>query len=555
MGKPKFLSIAERERLIAAKNSKYHSGTLSEQRRKERRADQEEIEQKVPEPVSKKPLKRSKFTFEWDQESDTLNDYEPVVKTRISSLVDEKTRFDVLESTKMGKRWQEKTLKEMGERDWRIFREDYEITTKGGNIEAPLRNWHETGILKNDLLDIIVNNLQFNEPTPIQRIAIPNICKKGSRDFLGIASTGSGKTVAFIVPILIKMSSSEPRPTVLKSMDGPKALILAPTRELAQQIQTESQKMTELWNTKNPDHFCKVVSVVGGHSIEEATYILSKGCDILVATPGRLIDLLESHVLTVKQVETLVLDEADRMIDLGFEEQVTKIINILESTSEVQGEIQKLLFTATMSPSIERIANGYLRKPAYAAIGQSESTVPPIEQHVYYSASEEQKFKTVKRILENHVPPIIIFVTYKKTADWLVQKFSKETSYRVTVLHGSKSQDQREHSLQLLRTGKAQVMIATNVAARGLDIPNVSLVVNSQLPKQFEDYIHRIGRTGRAGKKGSAVTFIGDEENPQIVEQISKYVKKNDPTGFNTFDQSLRGKYNIDNHRIDEVIY
>lgn len=551
--KPKFLSVDERERLVATRTPSVNQKPLKVEK-KQVTEDLEVVENKFKLNSERQSVKRSRFRFDWNEDSDTLAGYEPIINTKVSLLVNGMSRGDSLESSRMGKRWQEKTLKEMTDRDWRIFREDFEITTKGGSIENPIRNWHESKILKDDMLDVIVNSLKYKEPTPIQRIAIPNICKRGSRDFLGVASTGSGKTLAFVIPILIKMISSEPRPPALKSIEGPKALILAPTRELAQQIQAESERITKLWNVKNPEYSCRVVSVVGGHSLEETTYNLQKGCDILVATPGRLIDSLESHILTIKQVETLVLDEADRMIDLGFEEQVTKIFNILESTSE-QGKIQKLMFTATMSPSIERIANGYLQKPSYATIGRGEGSIPQIQQLVYYSGSEEQRFRRVKSLLEQYVPPVIVFVTYKKTADWLVQKFNQETSFRVTVLHGSKSQDQREHSLQLLRSGKAQVMIATNVAARGLDIPNVSLVVNFQISKQFEDYIHRIGRTGRAGMKGTAITFLGDDENTQIVEEISKYIKHNNPTNSNVFDKTLREKYNIENHQMDELIY
>lgn len=265
-------------------------------------------------------------------------------------------------------------------------------------------------------------------------------------------------------------------------------------------------------------------------------------------------DLITDYNEIVQLLETGEEDVVLYVCNRDSDVSSVLLHNILESTSE-QGKIQKLMFTATMSGSIERIANGYLQKPSYATIGRGEGSIPQIQQLVYYSGSEEQRFRRVKSLLEQYMPPIIVFVTYKKTADWLVQKFNQETSFRVTVLHGSKSQDQREHSLQLLRSGKAQVMIATNVAARGLDIPNVSLVVNFQISKQFEDYIHRIGRTGRAGMKGTAITFLGDDENTQIVEEISKYIKNNNPTNSNVFDNTLREKYNIENHQMDELIY
>lgn len=551
--KPKFLSKDERQKLLESKISGHDQGNGLLKLDKRKKLELDEKDDAATLPDERKTVKRAKFAFDWSEDSDTMAGYQPIVDHKLPRLLRNGVA-DSLELNYMGKPWREKSLEEMRDRDWRILREDFEITTKGGSIENPLRNWHELGILGDELEDIIVNRLQYKEPTPIQRVAMPNVCKKGKRDFLGVASTGSGKTLAFLIPILISMNHSQPRPMVVKTMEGPKALILAPTRELAQQIQAEAKKITDCWNESHPECSYQVVSIVGGHSLEEITLLLSRGCDILVATPGRLIDSLESHLLTTKQVETLVLDEADRMIDLGFEEQVTKILNMLDASSEIAAKIQTVMFTATMSPSIERIANGYLHKPAYATVKGSETSVPKIQQMIQYVPTEEQRFQRLQGLLSKYPAPIIIFITYKRTADWLAQKFYKETSYKVTVLHGSKSQEQREHSLQLLRTGKVQVMIATNVAARGLDIPNVSLVINFQLPKQFEDYIHRIGRTGRAGMKGTAVTFLGEEENAEMVEALWKYSRDVDPLESNVFENSLKKLYKVGQNHLEEII-
>lgn len=563
--KPKFLTKGEREDFISSSEVKSSAVEIENRALNVRKVDKKrERDENVTGKYSngdternEKPavFKRSKFQFGWSEDEDTLNNYNPIAKTKVVTLLNGNTDLDSVEETYMGKHWQDKTLQEMTERDWRILREDFDITTKGGSIENPIRNWHESNILKKDMVDIIVDELKFKEPTPIQRVAIPNVCKLKNRDFLGVASTGSGKTLAFIIPILIKMSNAPPRPLVLKTIEGPKALILAPTRELAQQIQTDAQRITDLWNIKNPHYSCKVVSIVGGHSIEGITFQLSEGCDILVATPGRLIDSLENHVVAIKQVDTLVLDEADKMIDMGFEEQVTTILTKLDSTAEGTDRKQTMMFTATMSPSVERIANGYLRKPAYATIGEGEASIPQIQQIVRFMASEEQRFKSLKSVLTQFESPIIIFITYKRTADWLAQKFYNETSFKVTILHGSKSQEQRELSLKLLRTGKVQIMIATNVAARGLDIPNVSLVVNFQISKSFDDYVHRIGRTGRAGKKGTAITYLGEDENPQTVEELYQYVRVHNPTNKNEFDNLLKSKYNVGRNQMQEVLY
>lgn len=554
--KPKFLSKGERKKLVEPSTGAQNGQNIPIKVEKRKISESEEDDEPLEVPDHGKPtlVKRSKFAFDWSEDADTLVGYQPIIDQKLTSLVRSGERNASLELNYLGKPWREKTWDEMTERDWRILKEDFEITTKGGSIENPLRNWHELGLLGRELEDILSKRLKYKEPTPIQRIAIPNIGKKNDRDFLGVASTGSGKTLAFLIPILIKMNSSQPRPVVVKTMEGPKAVILAPTRELAQQIEAEARKLLDCWNSLHPQHSYRAVSIVGGHSLEEITLHISQGVDILVATPGRLIDSLENHLLSVRQVQTFVLDEADRMIDLGFEDQVTKILNILEASSEVTGRRQTVMFTATMSPTIERIANGYLHKPAYATVRGTEASIPQIQQVIYHISKDEQRFQRMKSLLSEYPAPIIIFITYKKTADWLAQKFYQETSFKVTVLHGSKSQEQREHSLQLLRTGKVQVMIATNVAARGLDIPNVSLVINFQLPKQFEDYIHRIGRTGRAGMRGTALSFLGDEENPELVEALWKYVRDNDPTNSNAFDSSLKTMYKVGHNQLNEII-
>lgn len=543
--KPRFLSKDERQQLLADQRKNF--GTIPSTSESKRKHSDETVkdEERDQHDLHKnnRNIKKPKFQFEWNEHEDTLAEYNPIVSLKAGDLL--RRQKDTMEEVYMGKHWTEKTRTQMTDRDWRIFREDYGISTKGGSIEHPLRSWDELKAKGADIVDTIVNRLKFKEPTPIQRAAIPNVCTKRFRDLLGVASTGSGKTLAFLIPILIKFNNIPLRPLVLKKMEGPVALILAPTRELAQQIEREAQKFIGMSNNN-----CSVVSIVGGHSIEEISFEMSHGADILVATPGRLIDCLEHHVLSIDKVETLVLDEADKMIDMGFEEQVTTILSKLDSTMARQ----TMMFTATMTPSIEKIANGYLKQPAYVTISGPEGLVPMIEQIVEYLPGEEERFKRILRLLPHFKPPVIVFITYKKTADWLMQKFFEETSYKVTVLHGSKSQEQREHSLELLRMGKVQIMIATNVAARGLDLPNVSLVINFQIPKTFEDYVHRIGRTGRAGNQGTAVTFL-DQEEPDFVGKLYKYVQRHNPTHNNSFSHELKDKYKLGEKYTDEHFY
>lgn len=513
---------------------------------------------------------KSKFQFTWDLNDDTSLNYEPILPQSLLKRIqkndnDNKDKYlDSLENIYMGKHWTEKTYQEMTKRDWRIFNEEFHITTKSeifvddsySTIRHPLRNWNELGLIPKEFVDILTNRLKFDTPTPIQRISIPNLINykndSRGRDLLGVSATGSGKTLAFIIPILIKLYKDTIRPRSVKIMEGPKALILAPTRELAQQIEMETQKFVSFWENST----CQVISIVGGHSIEEITHIVSNGCDILVATPGRLIDCLQNHILSINMIDFLVLDEADKMIDLGFEDQIKTILNQI-SIEKNNGIIRKILFTATLSSSIRSIAASYLKNPIHVSVDTGENQAPKIEQIVDYTANDDIKFQRLKEnILTHYKPPIIIFINYIATADWLAKKFKEETEIRFTILHGSKSQEQREHSLSLFRAQKVEIMIATNVAARGLDIPNVSLVVNFQMPKHFEDYIHRIGRTGRAGNLGTAITFLDGTEDQNIITKLYNYVKENDITERNKFSPHIKETFNLERGKqYSNIIY
>lgn len=531
--KPKFLTKTQRQRILLNKSERHN--TITEVVKQKNNAPEVIGNTSGNLPQDERP----KLDYDTSKQEDSLSNYEPIVSIRAKDLM--KKPRDSIEQFYMGKHWTEKSREEMSDRDWRIFKEDFGIAIKGGSVENPLRTWYE---LKNEeVVGAIVKNLKYEEPTPIQRAAVPNVCNKRVRDLLGVASTGSGKTLAFLIPILVKIGRLPVRPLVLKKMDGPLALILAPTRELAQQIEKEAGELIEACG-KN----CDVISIVGGHSIEEISLRMSQGTDILVATPGRLIDCLENHVLTLAKVETLVLDEADRMIDMGFEEQVTSILRNLNQKR------QTMMFTASMTPGTEKIAAGYLKNPVRVTVSGSQGSTPMIRQIIEHIDSEEQRFQRIIEFLPQYRPPIIIFINYKTTADWLVKKFHQETQYGVTVLHGSKSQEQREHSLQLLRKGKVQIMIATNVAARGLDVPDVSLVINFQISKTFEDYVHRIGRTGRAGNEGTAITFL-DDEDPELVRELYKFLQENNPTGENNFAPRLKEKYRLGKRRIEEILY
>ena len=502
------------------------------------------------------PKRKSKFNFDWENSEDTLANHTPLTSLKVNDLLKRNgswrndNELNKLEESYIGKYWTQKRINEMTERDWRILKEDFQITIRGDSVKQPLRNWTELNLIPKDLCNIITNDLKLEYPTPIQRATIPNFST--NKSLLGVASTGSGKTFAFIIPILTKLNQSPDRPRSIKVLEGPKALILAPTRELAQQIRTEAEKLTKLWSK----HDYKIVSLVGGHSTEQISHELSNGCDILVATPGRLIDCLENHMLTIGSVATVVLDEADKMIDLGFEEQLTTILNRLDVDSTASSKNkQTMMFTATMTPPIEKISRQYLNHPIYVSIGSADDSVPKIQQRIIYAPTEDMKFKTLLEQLRISGTPIIIFINYKRVADVLAEKLRRETDFKVVTLHGSKSQDQREKALSDLKTNKAQIMVATSIAARGLDIPNVTLVVNFEMPKNFEEYVHRIGRTGRAGKTGTAITFIGEYEDEKTIEKLLKYTEKEDPLRCNEFDKRIKKLYNIGNMESEYIIY
>ncbi|KAK4058475.1 mRNA splicing protein prp28 [Microbotryomycetes sp. JL221] len=426
--------------------------------------------------------------------------------------------------------WSEKSLNDMRERDWRIFREDFAIAARGGNIPLPLRTWSESTIPQ-QLLDVI-EEIGYKEPSPIQRQAIPIGLQ--NRDLIGIAETGSGKTAAFVIPMLTYIQRLPPLSDENRHK-GPYALVLAPTRELAQQIEVETNKFCKLMGYK-------CVSIVGGKAIEEQQLSLRHGAEIVIATPGRLKDCIERSILVMSQCTYVVMDEADRMVGLGFEDLITFILdslpvsNIKPDTDEAadaskmlnmieppEGEAgdptlimyrQTVMFSATMPPAVERLTKKYLRRPAVVTIGVAGQAVDTVEQRVEFINSEEKKKARLVDILNNggFDPPIIVFVNQKKAADML-QKDLQRAKWNSTTLHSGKNQEQREAALESLRNGETDVLVATDLAGRGIDVPDVSLVVNYQMSNHIEAYIHRIGRTGRAGKTGVAVTFLQETDS------------------------------------------
>ncbi|KAL2439071.1 Pre-mRNA-splicing ATP-dependent RNA helicase prp28 [Exophiala dermatitidis] len=506
-----------------------------------------------------------KFNFEWNTEEDTTPDYNPIYNERAQPtffgrgrlggfddqaaeaaarkyaealqsrdgeagaaraqeiLEMERKRKEESNRMAIDKHWSEKRLDQMRERDWRIFKEDFNISTKGGGIPNPMRSWQESGLPRRLLQ--IVEQVGYKDPSPIQRAAIPIALQ--NRDLIGVAVTGSGKTAAFLLPLLVYISEL-PRldEDEMRRNNGPYAIILAPTRELAQQIEIEAKKFA------TPLGFT-VVSIVGGHSIEEQAYNLRNGAEIIIATPGRLVDCIERRIIVLEQCCYVIMDEADRMIDMGFEEPVNKILDALPVSNEkpdseaaedsraMSSHIggrdiryrQTMMYTATMPAAVERIARKYLRRPAIVTIGNVGEAVDTVEQRVEFVAGEDKRKKRLQQILASGEfrPPIIVFVNIKRNCD-AVARDIKSMGFSSVTLHGSKTQEQREAALQSVRDGKIDVLVATDLAGRGIDVPDVSLVVNFNMANNIESYTHRIGRTGRAGKSGVAITFLGNED-------------------------------------------
>ncbi|SCO73166.1 ATP-dependent RNA helicase DDX23, putative [Plasmodium vivax] len=415
------------------------------------------------------------------------------------------------------KHWSEKKREEMTDRDWRIFREDNEIYIKGGIVPPPIRRWEESN-LSSDLLKAI-KKAKYEKPTPIQMQAIPIALEM--RDLIGIAETGSGKTAAFVLPMLAYVKQLPPL-TYETSQDGPYALIIAPSRELAIQIFDETNKFASYCS-------CRTVAVVGGRNAEAQAFELRKGVEIIIGTPGRIHDCLEKAYTVLNQCNYVILDEADRMMDMGFEDSVHFILDKIPTTNlkseddalALQEEMMAKaghrlyrltqMFSATMPPAVERLSRKYLRAPAYISIGDPGAGKRSIEQKLEFTTEGKKKQK-LQEILEEYEAPIIVFVNQKKVADIIAKSISK-MKFRAVALHGGKAQELREQTLNSFKNGDFDILVATDVAGRGIDVQGVKLVINFDMPKDIESYTHRIGRTGRAGMKGMAISFVTEQDS------------------------------------------
>jgi ATP-dependent RNA helicase DeaD len=341
-------------------------------------------------------------------------------------------------------------------------------------------------------------DLGFEEPTPVQMEAIPLIL--ANKNLIVQAPTGTGKTMAFALPILEK----------LKKQKNPFAIIIVPTRELCIQVAQEINKVSSNMRVY-------AIPVYGGQSIENQIRALKKGVQIVVGTPGRLIDHINRKTLNLQEIKCVVLDEADEMLDMGFEDDIKEILSF------VPQDCQRLLFSATMPQAIIAISKKYLKDAERISLSRESIIVPNIKQ-IFYEVKENEKLDVLTKILDTEIEDqVLIFCHTKKETDEVAYSL-KNRGYSADALHGDYSQSQRERVMGKFRKKDIQILVATDVAARGIDISDVSHVINYSIPQNPENYVHRIGRTGRAGKEGVAITFVTPHEYRSLreIEKITK---------------------------------
>ena len=362
--------------------------------------------------------------------------------------------------------------------------------------------------------------------TPIQAKAIPIVL--AGRDVMGAAQTGTGKTAAFSLPLLHKMLPHE-NASMSPARHPVRALVIAPTRELADQVAANIKGYAA--QTK-----LRVAVVYGGIDMKPQTLELKGGVEVLVATPGRLLDHIEAKNCVLNQVEYVVLDEADRMLDIGFLPDLQRILSYLPKSR------QTLLFSATFSPEIRRLAESYLQDPIMVEVARPNATATNVEQRFYSVATDDKRRAVLKILKERSITQALIFVNSKLGCARLARSFERD-GLRTNALHGDKSQDERLKALDAFKGGSVDVLVATDVAARGLDIVDLPAVFNFDVPYNAEDYIHRIGRTGRAGASGLAVTLVSPSD-ARLVADIEKLIKKKielEPLEFD--DEAPRREY------------
>ena len=353
-----------------------------------------------------------------------------------------------------------------------------------------------------------VAEMGYESMTPIQAQAIPVVLT--GQDVMGAAQTGTGKTAAFSLPLLQRLLKHENSSTS-PARHPVRALVLLPTRELADQVAQQVKAYAKYCNLRS-------AVVFGGMDMKPQTLELKKGVEVLVATPGRLLDHIEAKNVVLNQVEYVVLDEADRMLDIGFLPDLQRIL------SHLPKQRTTLLFSATFSPEIKRLAGSYLQNPVTIEVARPNETASTVTQH-FSSVGVDDKYRALKQLVKsNGITQAFVFCNSKLGCARLARSLERD-GLRTTALHGDKSQDERLKALEAFKRGEVDLLVCTDVAARGLDIKDVPAVFNFDIPFNAEDYVHRIGRTGRAGASGLAVSFVGGKNDARLLADIEKLIK------------------------------
>jgi ATP-dependent RNA helicase RhlE len=353
-----------------------------------------------------------------------------------------------------------------------------------------------------------VADLGFEYPSPVQEKVIPKVL--AGHDLFGIAPTGTGKTAAFIIPLLMKLKFAQG--------EHPRALILAPTRELAIQIDDDIAKLSTYYDLR---HVC----IYGGTGITIQSESIRKGVDIITATPGRLLDLYQREFLYPRLIKTMILDEADKMMDMGFKKQINRILEIIPPKNR-----QNLLFSATLPPDVEELAYDFLEFPVKVEIEPQGTTASTIDQCFYKTPNLKTKINLLEYLLENsdRFKRVIIFTKTKETANNIFKYIQRKIDVNSRVIHANKSQNSRLNAINSFKEGEVRILVSTDVTARGIDISEISHVINFDVPIIYEDYIHRIGRTGRANKTGESITFVTDPDFHHL-QEIEKIIRQKIP--------------------------
>ncbi|CAG61911.1 uncharacterized protein GVI51_L03663 [Nakaseomyces glabratus] len=407
------------------------------------------------------------------------------------------------------------------------FRKESEMTITGHDIPKPITTFDEAGFPDYVLKEVKAEG--FDKPTSIQCQGWPMALS--GRDMVGIAATGSGKTLSYCLPGIVHINAQP----LLSPGDGPIVLVLAPTRELAVQIQKECSKFGKSSRIRNT---CVYGGVPRGQQIRE----LIRGAEIVIATPGRLIDMLEAGKTNLKRVTYLVLDEADRMLDMGFEPQIRKIVD------QIRPDRQTLMWSATWPKEVQQLARDYLNDPIQVQIGSLELAASHnITQLVEVVSEFEKRDRLVKHLdtaSQDKESKILIFASTKRTCDEITS-YLRQDGWPALAIHGDKDQRERDWVLNEFRTGNSPIMVATDVAARGIDVKGINFVVNYDMPGNIEDYVHRIGRTGRAGATGTAISFFTEDNKSLGASLISimREAKQNIPEELMKYDRRPRGPH------------